>query len=155
MEQTANLPSLTQRTILSPEQRKENAKMVLASPAIKSSEAYKMAKRLTGQFPHLKPGEPEFFLMGVAAILEQYPAGLVAESLRPDVGYAVTVEYFSLKSLREWFQTRLEMNMALANWRPRQLPPPEQDFSPEHRLTMLMRLKELFSGADNPNMRKA
>lgn len=76
-----------------------------------------MAKRLTGQFPHLRPAEPKFFLMGVAAMLEQYPQGLVMECMEPGVGYASKAEYFSLKTLNDWFSSRLSYHQAMASYK--------------------------------------
>lgn len=73
-----------------------------------------MAKRLISQFPSIRTDSPTIFNEAVAAALSTYPAGIVRECVDPRVGLARRVEFFSIKSLTDWCDRRMELHHATA-----------------------------------------
>lgn len=87
--------------------------MILAQPCT-PAQASKAAKTLTGAFAHLRPDNPETFIASIAAVLAQYPLGLVEECCDPRRGLARSIEFLSVKAIVEWCDTRLAFHQALA-----------------------------------------
>lgn len=109
--------SLQQRTALS--------KAILSS-ATSPHEAYQAAKKLVGQWPHARPADPETYADTLAAVLAQYPLGLVQECVDPRVGLARAREFPpTVAAVVEWCDKRLEWHRAIAQHQPRQPAPPE------------------------------
>jgi hypothetical protein len=84
---------LPQQTGLSPQQRQRKAAQVLATNTTSTSDAAKAAKRLCGQWPHLKADDPAIYLAGIAAVLSGYPPEIVAECCDPRIGLARSREF--------------------------------------------------------------
>lgn len=122
------------------------AKEVLSSTT-SPSEAARAAERLIGQYGHLKPGDPDTFARSVAAVLSQYPFGLVQECIDPRIGAARMIKFLSIADLVTWLDGRLEHYRALAAYVPReQLPaPPAKVFPAGHKITMRERWAKLLA----------
>jgi hypothetical protein len=116
MERTvANDLLATQPTTSSLEQRVSNAKAIVAKGTT-PSEASQAAKTLVGSFAHLRPDNPQVFIASIAAVLAQYPRGVVEECVDPRCGIARKVEFLSIKALVEWCDVRLAFYQALASY---------------------------------------
>lgn len=107
-------------------------------------EAAKAAKQLVGSYAHMKPGDPDVFVASIAAVLSQYPLGLVRECADPRSGVARTVKFLSVAELVEWLDRRLVHYQALAQHKPRPLALPPPTFTEEHKATMREKVAELL-----------
>jgi hypothetical protein len=92
----------------------------------------------------MKPGDPDVFVAALAAVLADYPLGLVSECADPRTGIARTLKFLSIAELVEWLDKRLAHHRALANHvpRPPALPPPV--YSEEHKATMREKIAALI-----------
>jgi hypothetical protein len=115
-------------TTSSPAWKNLSAQEVL-STTMSLTEAARAAKRLVGSYAHMKPGDPEVFVEAIAAVLSQYPLGLVHECVDPRVGIARSLKFLSIAELVEWLDGRLSFYRAMA-WRERHPPPAERPVSP-------------------------
>ncbi len=132
-----------QQTTLSLEQRSSISRVVLSSTT-SATEAAKAAKQLIGSYAHMKPGDPDVFVASIAAVLSQYPLGIVQECADPRSGVARKVKFLSVAELVEWLDDRLENHRALASYKPRPPALPAPVFTEEHKATMRAKLTELF-----------
>ena len=98
---------------LSLEQRVSSAKTILAQSSTPSQSA-KAAKQIVGTFAHVRADNPETFIASVAAVLSQYPLGVIEDCADPRIGIARKVEFLSVKSLVEWCDARLAFYQGLA-----------------------------------------
>lgn len=129
---------------LSLEQRSLIARKAL-SRSTTATEAAKAAKRLIGSYAFVKVHDADAFNESIAAVLSQYPAGLVEECCDPRTGAARKIKFLSVAELVTWLDQRLEYHKALAKHVPRQqLPAPApRVYPPEHKATMVQRFGEL------------
>jgi hypothetical protein len=127
--------------VLSPVQRRENAMSILRIEATSSSIAAKAATALTGQWPHVKPDNPEAWIQAIADVFEGYPPGVVAECINPKTGLFRTREYAPTgAAVVEWCDKRLEYHRKWAAYVPiKRTVQPEKEFSDDHRKTMIER----------------
>lgn len=111
------------------------------------SRAGEAAKALVGQWAHLKVDQPDVFIRTIAAVLSQYPLGIVEECVDPRTGPVNKLRFLNVADLRPWLDQRLEYHQALAKHVPRPavpaLPPPR--LTPEHRAGMIARFKGLLA----------
>jgi hypothetical protein len=115
--------------------------------------ALEAAKKLVGQWPHAKPADPETYAAALAAVLTQYPLGLVEECVDPRRGLSRSREFPpTISCLVEWCDTRLDWHQKLAAYRPIAERPPEPHYSDEHRATMLQRLSKLMHDVFDTNV---
>jgi hypothetical protein len=82
------------------------------------SEALKATKQIVGSYAHLKPDQPEIFLASIAAVLAQYPWGIVEECADPRKGIARTVEFLSVAKVADWCDERLAFYQSAARYVP-------------------------------------
>lgn len=107
--------------------------------------ALKAAKQLVGCYPHARPPDPEVYAGALAAVLAQYPLGLVDECCDPRRGLAREREFPpTVASIVDWCENRLKYHQTLANFNGMPAKRIEVDYSPEHRATMLQRLSKLM-----------
>ena len=140
----------TPSTALSLEQMAIQSKAVIAH-ATSPQDALRAAKRLAGSWPHARPPDPEGWAASLAAVLAQYPLGLVEQCVDPRVGLARGREFPpTVASVVEWCDRELKKHMTLAEYRPRALPPPEKVFTPEHEHNMRQRLSRLMHNLFDP-----
>lgn len=111
----ATNPLPTLRTTSSLAQRVTEAKGILARPT-NATEASRAAKQLTGQYAHLRPDNPETFIASIAAVLAQYPLGLVEECCDPRRGLARKSEFLSVKAVVDWCDVRLSFYQGFAGY---------------------------------------
>lgn len=111
---------------LSLEQRVSSAKTILAKSST-PSQAAKAAKTIVGTFAHVRADNPETFIASIAAVLSQYPLGVVEDCADPRIGIARKVEFLSVKSLVEWCDARLSFYQGLAAY----VAPPPKRAEPE------------------------
>lgn len=112
---------------------------------MKPSDALKAAKQLTGQWPHARPPNAEMWLSSIAAVLAQYPSAIVEECIDPRRGLARAREFPpTIAIIVEWCDAKLKHYQLFAEYKPRLPPPPEPEFSDEHRIGMLARLQKLM-----------
>ena len=76
-----------QPTTLSLAQRVLSARMILQQ-ASAPSQATRLAKQLVGSYAHLRPDNPQTFIESIAAVLAQYPLGVIEEVADPRRGIA-------------------------------------------------------------------
>jgi hypothetical protein len=138
-------PWRPQATTLSLEQRSKSSKLVIAHVTT-STEAARAAKMLIGQYAFLKTHDPDAFNASIAAVLQQYPIGLVQECIDPRRGAARKIKFLSVAELVEWLDDRLAFHQGLASWTPRPPEPPPKVYSEEHRGTMIGRFATLMRG---------
>lgn len=101
---------------------------------------------LVGAYAHMKPGDPETFVTAVAAVLQQYPLGLVRECVDPRIGVPRKIKFLSVAELAEWLDDRLEFHRTLAAYEPREeVPRLERVYSEEHKATMRERWANLMA----------
>lgn len=121
--------------------------MAILQCAISPQDALRAGKRLLGQWPHAKPPDPDGFAAAIGAVLAQYPAGLVEECCDPRHGLARSREFPpTVAAVVEWLDKRLAHHRAMAKYRPPAPKPVEQQYSDEHRQSMLQRLSKLMHG---------
>ena len=78
--------------------------------------ALKAAKQLVGCYPHAKPPDPEIYAGALAAVLAQYPLGLVEECCDPRCGLARKREFPpTVACVVEWCDSRLKYHQTMAN----------------------------------------
>src|SRR6266487_1108628 len=131
-------------TISSPEQMRERAQIILKA-VTSPQEAIRAAKQLVGCFPHAKPLDPEVYAGSLAAVLAQYPLGVVKECVDPRTGLARNREFPpTVYSVVVWCDDRLQHHKKFANYVAIGEPRQEKDFSPEHCENMLARLSKLM-----------
>jgi hypothetical protein len=122
--------------------------------AISTVEATKAAKQLIGAYAFLKTHDPDGFAMSIAAVLSQYPAGLVQECIDPRRGAARKIKFLSVAELVQWLDERLAYHQVLAQHRPRLPEPPPKTYTEEHRGTMIGRfaalMASLMTGRQDP-----
>ena len=129
-------------------QRATESKMALAGQTT-PQEAAKQGKRLIGCFPHARPPDPESYALAIATVLQQFPPAVVAECCDPRYGLPRTREFPpTVASIVDWCELRVKRHTgAIIHGRMEQDTMAEQaKFTPEHRLTMLERLKGLMRG---------
>ena len=105
--------------------------------------ALEAAKKLVGEWPHAKPADPETYAGSLAAVLAQYPLGLVHECVDPRTGLARVREFPpTVAILVDWLDARLKHHQLMASYRVA-LPRPELPDDPamaERVATMLTEL---------------
>lgn len=127
-------------------QRSESSRNAIAH-ATSHTEAAKAAKVLIGSYAFIKTHDPDAFNASIAAVLSQYPLGLVQECVDPRVGAARAIKFLSVADLVAWLDHRLEFHQVLARHVPRaQLPgPAPREYSEQHRAGMLARFGQLLA----------
>jgi hypothetical protein len=78
-----------------------------------------LAKRLIGQWPHVRPADPEIYVASIAAVLAGYPLGLVQECCDPRHGLARRAEFLTIAAVVEWCDRRLEFHQSVAGYQGR------------------------------------
>lgn len=111
-----NLPSPKPAPILSLAQKQQSARLIL-SRATGRKEAAEAAARLIGSYANLRPADPAAFAAAIAAVLEQYPLGLVDEACDPRRGAARDIRWLGVAELVEWLDSRLATYRAYASVR--------------------------------------
>jgi hypothetical protein len=107
----------TPSTAVSLQQRAIKSREILSS-ATSPQEAYKAAKQLVGCWPHAKPPDPQGYADGLAAVLAQYPLGLVQECVDPRTGLARSREFPpTVACVVEWCDKRLAYHQSVAEWK--------------------------------------
>lgn len=110
--------------------------------------ALEAGRQLIGQWPHAKPADPETYAAALAAVLAQYPLGLVEECVDPRRGLARERDFPpSVACLVDWCDKRLAFHQSVAGYQGRAAvanSPVEQDFSDDHCRDMLGRLSRLM-----------
>jgi hypothetical protein len=99
-------------------ERSSNAKLIIAERTDFQG-AVRAADQLMSQFPNLKAAEPEKFMASIAAVLQQYPWGVVRECVDPRYGLARKVRFLSIADLVEWMDTRHMFYRMLAQIKPK------------------------------------
>lgn len=93
--------------------------------------AVKAARQLVGCWPHARPPEPETYAAALAAVLAQYPLGVVNECVDPRRGLAREREFPpTVAAVVEWCGRRLAWHRSVAAWRE-----PAPPLSPPSRFT--------------------
>lgn len=137
-------------TTLSLEQMSVQSKAAIAH-ATSPQDALRAVKKLVSSWPHARPPDPEGWAASLAAVLAQYPLGLVEQCVDPRVGLARNREFPpTVASVVEWCDRELKRHVTLADYRPRALPPPEKVFTPEHEYSMRQRLSKLMHDLFDP-----
>lgn len=104
-------------TTLSLEQRAVKSRAILQC-ATSPREALEAGRKLIGQWPHAKPADPETYAASLAAVLAQYPLGLVQECVDPRAGLARSREFPpTVACVVEWCDNRLAFHQSLAGWK--------------------------------------
>lgn len=70
-------------------------------------------------------------MSAIAAVLTQYPAGIVEEAVDPRKGIARVVEFLSVKAITEWCDARLSFYQGLASYVALPPKPAEPELTPE------------------------
>lgn len=122
----------------------EKARQILSSSTSPHA-AIDAARRLIGQWPNAKPHDPETYAASIAAVLSQYPLGLVTECCDPRTGLVRIPRDYPPNAghVAAWCDERLAHYRTLAAWKPRALPVPELPDDPvmaERLATMLTEL---------------
>lgn len=128
-------------------QRAQISRDVL-SHATSPRDAIDAAERLVGQWPHARPPDPKTYAASLAAVLAQYPLGLVQECCDPRKGLARTREFPpTVAALVEWCEKRLEWHSTVARYvPPKRIERVEPVLSETERATMRERVGALFAG---------
>lgn len=101
-------------TTYSLEQKAAKSRTVLQC-ATSPRDALEAGKRLIGQWPHSKPADPETYAASIAAVLAQYPLGLVHECVDPRAGLAREREFPpTVAAVVEWCDRRLAWHQTVA-----------------------------------------
>lgn len=107
-------------SIGSPNERKATAIEALKFTTSPQA-AIKAAKQLVGCWPHARPADPETYAAALAAVLAQYPAGVVAECCDPRVGLARKREFPpTVACVVEWCDERVEFHRRWSTFVPHQ-----------------------------------
>jgi hypothetical protein len=116
--------------------------------SISPPKALEAAKKLVGQWPHLKADQPDVFIAAVGAVLSEYPFGVVEECVDPRTGPVNKIKFLSIVELRQWLEERVVYHRALASWRPRPEPQnaPPRVYAPEYCAAMVTRFRALLQG---------
>src|SRR5215831_17290231 len=101
----------------------ENAKTVLSSSTT-PADAVRAAGRLVGSYANMKPQDPDTFVEAVAAVLAQYPLGVVCECVDPVHGIARKLKWLSIAELSDWLDERLDYYRLVAATSPHEPRPP-------------------------------
>jgi hypothetical protein len=113
--------------------------------------AAQLGKQLLGQWPHANPPDPQTYSLSIAQTLQKYPLGVAEECCDPQLGLARFREFPpTVAAIVEWCELTTRAYVAVAQ---RGQPPAEkveQQFSDEHRKTMLGRLRDLWKGLLKP-----
>lgn len=146
----SNLTLWTPSPSLGLAQRAEQSRAILQC-ATSPREAIDAAERLIGQWPHAKPPDAKTYAASLAAVLAQYPLGLVHECCDPRVGLARSREFPpTVAALVEWLDKRIDWHTKLAAHKPPLLLPSEERVEPimseAERETMRERVGALFAG---------
>ncbi|HEX9138970.1 MAG TPA: hypothetical protein VF848_04225 [Steroidobacteraceae bacterium] len=126
------------------------SRLILAAPTT-IEQAARHGKLLLGQWPHANPPNPEAYSLGVTATLRLYPLGIVKEILEPGIGLAASREYPpTQKAVKDWCDKRLAFHrgmirMAAIATETAADVALDAAFTPEHRRTMLERLRALLA----------
>ena len=97
-------------------------------------------------WPHASPPNALGWAASLGAVLEQYPLGLVQECCDPRTGLAREREFPPTpKSIIDWCDKRLLYHRGMVKWGQQQVAAAADDFSDDHRKSMLARLQGLFS----------
>jgi hypothetical protein len=100
-------------------------------------EATKLAEQIVGLYPHVNAPNPKIYAAGLAAVLSDYPLGLVQECAHPRTGIAREREFPPTPAaLVAWLDKRLAWHQALACYQKREKKL-EPKFSDDHRELML------------------
>src|ERR1700680_3779899 len=123
--------------------------------ALKTSplQAAEMGKMLIGQWPHANPPNPGAYSLSIAKTLEKYPLGVVEECCDPTVGLASTREFIpTVAAVTEWCERRVKRHQGAIKHGEleAELRREEVVFTPDHRKTMLGRLRDLWKGLLKP-----
>jgi hypothetical protein len=138
----------TPSTQLSVAQQAEASKTALALRA-SQADAARLGKQLIGLWPHANPPNPQAYSLGITKTLEKYPLGVAEECCDPAIGLASIREFSPTPaSITEWCDRRVKRHHgAIIHGRLEQeAAAHDAKFTPEHRLTMLDRLKGLMRG---------
>jgi hypothetical protein len=116
-------------------------------------EAAKNAKKLVAAWPHARPPDPAGYATSLAAILEQYPLGVVEECCDPHRGLAREREFPpTVACIATWCDQRVKRHQGAIIWIKQEDAKriEEQQFPDEHRKTMLQRLSKLMHNLFDP-----
>lgn len=103
---------------LSPVQRQRTAVQILQCET-SPHEASKAARDLIKAWPHARPPDPDGYAASLAAVLSQYPLGLVTECCDPRVGLARSREFPpTVACVVAWCDRRLDYHRKWAIYRP-------------------------------------
>lgn len=116
--------------------------MTAIKHATSPHEALKAAKQLVGAWPHARPPDPEGWAGSLAAVLAQYPLGVVQECCDPRSGLARGREFPpTVACVVEWCDRTLGAYRNVARRGP---PEPQPVYSDEHRANMRLKLLGFF-----------
>lgn len=103
------------------------------------------AKKLVAAWPHARPPDGEGYAVSLAAVLAQFPLGVVQECCDARTGLAKVREFPpTVASIEEWCTRRLSYHRGMIKWGEHR--EPERRFSEEHERGMLNRLQALMHG---------
>jgi hypothetical protein len=127
--------------------RAKQAAAALASPRPTEQQAAMEGKRLLGSYPHAKPADPQGYALAISVVLQAYPLDVVRQCCDPRTGLARTREFTpTVASIVEWCDRRVRQHEgAVIHGKLEQAKISEERFTPEHRLSMLERLKGLWT----------
>lgn len=107
------------------------------------------AKKLTAAWPHARPPDAAGYAASLAAVLAQYPLGVVQECCDPRTGLARSREFPPTPAaIVEWCDRRVTYHRGMVKWGERSgaQRAEETRFSDDHRKSMLDRLQSLMRG---------
>jgi hypothetical protein len=80
-----------------------------------NSDALKAAKRLSRQWPHAKPPDPEGWLQAIADTLRRYPPALVEECVESASAFVLAREFPpTCKAVADWCDEQVRLVRSLA-----------------------------------------
>jgi hypothetical protein len=133
---------------LSIAEQAERSRTILSWPPVDRAQAAECGKLLIGQWPQAKPPNPEAYSLGIVRTLERYPLGILQEILEPGIGLAAQREYTpTVAAVTEWCEKRCKFHrgsIKLGEIHAKSADD-ERRFTPEHRKSMLERIKTLFA----------
>ena len=137
----------TPSTALTIEQQAQRSAVALKYATL-PQEAIKAARQLAGSWPHARPPDPDGYAASLAGALSAYPLGVVQECCDPRKGLAQTREFPpTVAAVVEWCDRRVTFHRGMVKWG--EIKTPREEFSEEHRKSMLMRLQALMRGLLN------